>query len=166
MYTKWSFILLQNCVRLTCVHCTCTLYTKLIFWLQYQTSSQALIKMLWRFLSFTVGAFSFSVAMLTVIDLADFSAIIKPAPSPAKTDYFSYYFRRWCCFTWCSKEGKSNKGMYTILLFSIWFSVVTSANLAWENSRHLSALLLVSPPNDVWETSAEIPYWWRVIRSG
>ena len=95
-----------------------------------------------------------------------FSAIIKPAPSPAKTDYFSYYFRRWCCFTWCSKEGKSNKGMYTILLFSIWFSVVTSVNLAWENSRHLSALLLVFPPNDVWETSAEIPYWWRVIRSG
>ena len=22
--------------------------------------------------------------------------------------------------------------------------------------------LVVSPPNDVWETSAEIPYWWRV----
>ena len=21
----------------------------------------------------------------------------------------------------------------------------------------------VFPPNDVWETSAEIPYWWRVI---
>ena len=25
-----------------------------------------------------------------------------------------------------------------------------------------ATLLLVSPPNDVWETSAEIPYWWRV----
>ena len=23
-------------------------------------------------------------------------------------------------------------------------------------------LHLVSPPNDVWETSAEIPYWWRI----
>ena len=33
--------------------------------------------------------------------------------------------------------------------------------LAWENSQHLAMLLLVSPPNDVWETSAEIPYWWR-----
>ena len=35
--------------------------------------------------------------------------------------------------------------------------------LAWENSRHLATLPVVSPPNDVWETSAEIPYWWRVI---
>jgi len=37
-----------------------------------------------------------------------------------------------------------------------------SNTLAWENSRHLATLPLVSPPNDVWETSAEIPYWWRV----
>ena len=35
--------------------------------------------------------------------------------------------------------------------------------LAWENSRHLATLPLVSSPNDVWETSTEIPYWWRVI---
>ena len=34
--------------------------------------------------------------------------------------------------------------------------------LAWEKTRHLATLPLVSPPNDVWETSAEIPYWWRV----
>ena len=35
--------------------------------------------------------------------------------------------------------------------------------LAWENSRHLATLpLVVSPPNDVWEKNAEIPYWWRV----
>ena len=34
--------------------------------------------------------------------------------------------------------------------------------IAWENSRHLATLPLVSPPDDVWETSAEIPYWWRV----
>ena len=34
--------------------------------------------------------------------------------------------------------------------------------IAWENSRHLATLPLVSPPNDVWETSAEIPYWWHV----
>ena len=27
---------------------------------------------------------------------------------------------------------------------------------------HLATLPLVSPPNDVWETSADIPYWWRV----
>ena len=35
--------------------------------------------------------------------------------------------------------------------------------LAWENSRHLATLPLVFTPNDVWETSAEVPYWWRVI---
>ena len=33
--------------------------------------------------------------------------------------------------------------------------------LARENSRRLATLLLVSPPNDVWETSAEIPNWWK-----
>ena len=27
---------------------------------------------------------------------------------------------------------------------------------------HLATLPLVSPPNDVWETSADIPYWWYV----
>ena len=34
--------------------------------------------------------------------------------------------------------------------------------LAWENSRQSGTLPLVSPPNDVWEKSAEIPYWWLV----
>ena len=33
--------------------------------------------------------------------------------------------------------------------------------LAWENSRHFATLPLVSQRNDVWETSEEIPYWWR-----
>ena len=37
-----------------------------------------------------------------------------------------------------------------------------TVKLAWENSRHLATLPLVCPPNDVWKTSAEIPYWWRV----
>ena len=40
-------------------------------------------------------------------------------------------------------------------------------SLAWENNRHFATPLLVSPRSDVWETSAEIPYWWRVTtRSG
>ena len=34
--------------------------------------------------------------------------------------------------------------------------------VAWENSPHLATLPLVSPPNHVWETSAEIPYWWGI----
>ena len=33
--------------------------------------------------------------------------------------------------------------------------------VAWENSRHFTTPLLGSQRNDVWETSAEIPYWWR-----
>ena len=39
---------------------------------------------------------------------------------------------------------------------------LVNKNLTWENSRHLATLPLVSPPNDVWETRAEIPYWRRV----
>ena len=33
---------------------------------------------------------------------------------------------------------------------------------AWENSWHFAMLSLVSLPSDVWETNAEIPYWWRI----
>ena len=33
--------------------------------------------------------------------------------------------------------------------------------LAWENSWHFTMLLVVSPWNELWETSAEIPYWCR-----
>ena len=36
------------------------------------------------------------------------------------------------------------------------------ALIARENSQHLAMLPLVSSPNDVWEMSAEIPYWWYV----
>ena len=49
------------------------------------------------------------------------------------------------------KELCRSKGML--------FTVLT---LAWENSRHFVTPSLVSPRNDVWETNAEIPYWWRV----
>ena len=38
-----------------------------------------------------------------------------------------------------------------------------SHSLSRENSRHFATLPLVFPRNDVWETSAEIPYWWHVI---
>ena len=40
--------------------------------------------------------------------------------------------------------------------------MTASTEVAWENSRHLATPPLVSPPNDVWETSAEIPYGWHV----
>ena len=34
--------------------------------------------------------------------------------------------------------------------------------VTWQNSRHFATPPLVSLRNDVRETSAEIPYWWRV----
>ena len=34
-------------------------------------------------------------------------------------------------------------------------------NVACANSRHFATPSVVSPRNTVWETSAEIPYWWR-----
>ena len=34
--------------------------------------------------------------------------------------------------------------------------------VAWENSQHFTTSPLVSLQNNVWETSAEIPYWWRI----
>ena len=34
--------------------------------------------------------------------------------------------------------------------------------LAWENSQHFTMPPKVSPWNDVWETSTEIPYWWCI----
>ena len=36
-----------------------------------------------------------------------------------------------------------------------WLEMRFEFLIAWENSRHLTTLPLVSPPNDVWETSAE-----------
>ena len=37
-----------------------------------------------------------------------------------------------------------------------------STSIAWENSPHFAIPSLVSRRNDLWETSAEIPYRWRV----
>ena len=51
---------------------------------------------------------------------------------------------------------------YTLILIHHFSSLETCQSAAWENSRHLAMLLLVSPPNDVWETSTEIPYWWCI----
>ena len=39
---------------------------------------------------------------------------------------------------------------------------MTIKKQAWENSWHFATQALVSPPNNVWGTRAEIPYWWRV----
>ena len=63
-----------------------------------------------------------------------------------------HYFSGTCCL-W---PGHCTN----LAIFSwIWFLFTC---LAWENSRHLVTLPLVSPQNNLWETSEEIPYWWRV----
>ena len=50
--------------------------------------------------------------------------------------------------------------LYPAGSLSIWR--LFKKSLAWENRQHLAMLPLVSPPNDVWETRAKIPYWWRI----
>ena len=35
-------------------------------------------------------------------------------------------------------------------------------SIVWENGRHYAVPPLVSSRNEVWETSAEVPYWWRI----
>ena len=41
-------------------------------------------------------------------------------------------------------------------------SSIDTKEVAWENSRHFARSPLEPLQNDVWVTSAEIPYWWRV----
>ena len=51
-----------------------------------------------------------------------------------------------------------------ICYVEVWveFLVGIVFSLAWENSRHFTTPLLVSPRNHFWGTNAEIPYWWRI----
>ena len=44
----------------------------------------------------------------------------------------------------------------------VWYVFLTAERIGWENSRHFATPPLVSPRNDVWETSTEIPYWWPI----
>ena len=55
------------------------------------------------------------------------------------------------------------RGIVFLLIFVHYQNKFKEAiHLAWETSPLLATLRLVSPTNDVWETSAEIPYWWRI----
>ena len=51
--------------------------------------------------------------------------------------------------------------LWSISVFFLFFTV-SCTGLAWEISLYFATVPLVSPRNDVWETTAEIPYWWRV----
>ena len=70
--------------------------------------------------------------------------ILIPYPGPDLKYNHYYCFKVWLrSSTWDYQEQSSK-----------W--------LPWENCWHLVMPLTVSPPNDMWETCAEIPYWWRV----
>ena len=47
-----------------------------------------------------------------------------------------------------------NNESYWNCIYDIW--------LPEKNCRHFARPSLVSPRNDVWGTSGEIPYWWRI----
>ena len=66
------------------------------------------------------------------------------------------------------KQDNSGKKIYWRNLhggkFTEWNNFKSgTSNLATagENSHHFVAPSMVYPWNDVWETSAEIPYWWH-----
>ena len=61
-----------------------------------------------------------------------------------------------------SMTSADSTDMFYSWRFEGFFHLRIITMLAWENSRHLATIPLVSSPNDVWETSAEIPYWWCV----
>ena len=86
-----------------------------------------------------------------------------------KTSDFFGNLRKWSCRLQSQHSQDKNLTLITQkklagILHIPWLSGNVSffPPLAWENSRHLPTLPLVSPPNDVWEKSAEIPFWWRV----
>ena len=54
-----------------------------------------------------------------------------------------------------------NRPNYLVYYSAI--QLLLQCSLAWDNSQHFATPLLVFPRNDVWETRAEVPYWWREI---
>ena len=62
----------------------------------------------------------------------------------------------WALVLQTSFRGETVSGVAKCSLFLV------HLNLARQNRRHFPTPTTVSPRNDVWETSAEIPYWWRV----
>ena len=55
------------------------------------------------------------------------------------------------------------RGIIFLLIFVHYQNKFKAAiPLPWETSPLLATLPLVSSSNDVWETSAEIRYWWRI----
>ena len=55
-------------------------------------------------------------------------------------------------------QKKNFQQYFLMVIFIFHFFAHLNLVVAWENSRHLATPPVVFPPNDVWETSAEIPY--------
>ena len=67
--------------------------------------------------------------------------------------------RRYVFFVFQMEENMSSK---SIAGLAGGIAMCAGYCLPWENSLHSATPPLVSPRNDVWGMSAEIPYWWRV----
>ena len=52
-----------------------------------------------------------------------------------------------------------NRPNYLVCYSAI--QLLLQCSTAWENSQRFKTPPLLFPRNDVWETSAKIPYWWR-----
>ena len=55
----------------------------------------------------------------------------------------------------------AEKVSYLIIPYQLPFVAQKKKKLVWRNRHKFATPPLVSPRNDVWETSIEIPYWWR-----
>ena len=64
--------------------------------------------------------------------------------------------------SWIGKPGFCHWRPKNVLFFKCLHPRFSLKKIVRENSRQLATPPLVSPPNDVWETSAEIPFWWHV----
>ena len=65
------------------------------------------------------------------------------------------YERSWgWIYSWKLEENRQPPALMTALLRLV--NTIT----AWENSWHFMTPTLVFPRNDMWDMSAEIPYWW------
>lgn len=108
----------------------------------------------------------------TTIQTNAYSYFKESAPIP---QVFFFFFRssskpsmgRWYVICWeqlaLNRKKTNNNNLYICRDFHIQVKItVHRFCIAWENSLHLATPSLVSPRNDVWELSAEIPYWWRL----
>ena len=78
-----------------------------------------------------------------------------------KDDVLSYAYP----VTFRTQEIVNPNGMFVLSVRINWLPQRRSRkhySQARENSRYFATIPLVSPRNDVWETSIEIPYWCRV----